>query len=912
MAPISTMTSSSIIPEVMSDLPIRQRGLFLNDHFFRDSREHFQQALDKVLQDWEVQDISNLQSSKLSNWDEHIFTDRLNRYRSLKKDNIKTDSQAVTETSNEHEHKIIIDVREFMHGNLNISIVGDHELLVRGSIEETSASVRGKRTFEKKFMLPSNTIINETTSAMSSDGILTIISPKKIIEKERKENKKEDLSKHQMDYNKQTALNQKHSLFADDFMNEFLPISRRGHFFNDSIFKDAHQDYNRAVQDVLDRWNETSNNEFSSYRNLRSQSLKDDNQAITERDNDQEYKIEINEYNEKNIPVKHENLMKKGSTESTLNSKENKLITKNENETHPLIAKECITNIRYISDSEIAEKMKKDSNIEIIIPFKQNVSENTNGIESSQNNMKQKKVEEGTLMEVQKSLNTINEESDKTSDTESELSETASENNNSSFQKISGREYMIPVDLEIDADDLKVNTNRSEEENVDEQKYEHAGVEKTNETNINIGHENTPLNKISIARRGPFFIDSFFNESQKNFEKAVHNVLQKSGFNSKKNDLTFYRSLRERSNSEQNQANDCTEDDKSFNIIIDLQGFKNDDITIKVHNDNELTVEGEQNQNQKDTLFKRKFCRKIVFPSHIICNEVTSAMSEDGVLTINAPKEIKECKAGTMSDEAITSFLISDDSNDELNNPNVKDSNTDHRSIHKTLGSHESDFIKCVDTCEHGVDEDSQTLPITRRGSFFTDPYFEDSRLVFKDAISNIIDKSGFNSKGDDFSFYKAMQERSSEKNNQASTITERDNVYKIAIYIQGFTAEEIKTQFSSSTELIIEAKCEKKEEGSTSTRKFQRCFIFPNSVNVEAVTSSLSSDGILTISAPKKILEESKTNRSCSNYDENDSNLNNGWEDEKTHQSSSERDGVRTKTFSKCKSSYQHITKST
>merc|ERR1712106_1229654 len=105
---------------------------------------------------------------------------------------------------------IIIDVREFMQGCLKSSIVGERELLVEGSIEEITSGVKGKRTFEKKFLLPSEAILSETTSALSSDGVLTIISPKKMVENKIKEKQKEALSKHQMNLNKSKVLDQNH------------------------------------------------------------------------------------------------------------------------------------------------------------------------------------------------------------------------------------------------------------------------------------------------------------------------------------------------------------------------------------------------------------------------------------------------------------------------------------------------------------------------------------------------------------------------------------------------------------------------------------------------------------------------------------------------------------------------------
>ncbi|CAL4099190.1 unnamed protein product, partial [Meganyctiphanes norvegica] len=985
MPPISTVKSSAMFDD-SSELPIRQRGLFLHDHFFQDSREHFQHAMDKVLHDWdEDRELTDRHRSKLTDWDEDIFSDRLKRYRTLRKDHKKTDSQAITEINEKHQFKIILDVREFMQGCLKTSVVGDQELLVEGSIEETTSGVQGKKTFEKKFKIPSEAIISETTSTLSSDGILTIISPKKVIERERKEYKNEASSNCQMRRNNKEAKNQRHSIFSDNFEDEFLPVSRRGNFFSDSSFKDAHQDYNRAVTDVLKRWNENSEDEHLSYRNLRSRALKEENQAITETEDHQIYKIVIDVHDFANdgevsvkvvndqylevegcldqdvetnkckktfkrkftlprntdiknissllssdgvltitapkkkeqinvketiIPVNLEKCLNKESLNKTELETNTSSLNK-QNKTQDDAAKECTAEMKCNAESKLTEEIEKNTNNGDIIPVTVDGNDDntkhqdikcaqTNAsTESGSNqvniiNMKMKGIEKENVSEA--------------SSSDKETTSEKCEENNS--EKVSGNEYTIPVKIDVDEEVLKNDSNKKREINVEEKKHKQGPGLVSYEANINNEQDKTTLNKVPIVRRGPFFIDSFFDESHKQFEKAVQNVLQKSGFTSRKNDLEFYRSLRQRSNNEQNQANGCTEDDTSFKIVVDLQDFKSGDIKVKIHNAKELTVEGEQNEKQSYTLFKRQFCRKFIFPSHINSEAVTSAVSEEGVLTINAPKKIKENCEEAKSEESVKSILISHDSNNGLNSSNEKSCKSEERDAsHSISDNQNNESINSIDKSKNNDAENAKALPITRRGSFFTDPFFKDTQMEFKNTIKDFIGKSGFISKDDDFGFYRSLLERSTTKDKQAEIITESDNIYQIVLDIQGFSAEEIQTKFLSSTDLVIEATTEKKEEGSSSTRNFRRCFVLPNSVDVDAVTTSLSSDGILTISAPKKILEEKKEDGSCSKEGRKHICLNNGWEDEKTHQSSSERDGVRSKTFSKSKSSYHHIT---
>lgn len=68
----------------------------------------------------------------------------------------------------------------------------------------------------------------------------------------------------------------------------FLPITRRGSFFQDSFFSNIHHDFDAAIREVLGRWNEPdlkvtdSRDDVSRrYRRLRSQNMNEESQAVT-------------------------------------------------------------------------------------------------------------------------------------------------------------------------------------------------------------------------------------------------------------------------------------------------------------------------------------------------------------------------------------------------------------------------------------------------------------------------------------------------------------------------------------------------------------------------------------------------------------------------------------------------------
>lgn len=62
--------------------------------------------------------------------------------------------------------------------------------------------------------------------------------------------------------------------------------------------------------------------------------------------------------------------------------------------------------------------------------------------------------------------------------------------------------------------------------------------------------------------------------------------------------------------------------------------------------------------------------------------------------------------------------------------------------------------------------------------------------------------------------------------------------------------------------EIIIEGHVEKKEGNTTSTKRFRKRYVLPEDIEVEKVTSVMSSDGVLTITTPKKVSKMGKFTR--------------------------------------------------
>nr|AKS40079.1 small heat shock protein 21.7 [Grapholita molesta] len=81
-----------------------------------------------------------------------------------------------------------------------------------------------------------------------------------------------------------------------------------------------------------------------------------------------------------------------------------------------------------------------------------------------------------------------------------------------------------------------------------------------------------------------------------------------------------------------------TSDNEKFQINVDVQHFKPEDISVKVINKH-VIVEG-KHEEQKDQhgFVSRQFVRRYALPEGCLPDTVQSNLSSDGVLTVTAPK----------------------------------------------------------------------------------------------------------------------------------------------------------------------------------------------------------------------------------------------------------------------------------
>lgn len=87
------------------------------------------------------------------------------------------------------------------------------------------------------------------------------------------------------------------------------------------------------------------------------------------------------------------------------------------------------------------------------------------------------------------------------------------------------------------------------------------------------------------------------------------------------------------------------------------------------------------------------------------------------------------------------------------------------------------------------------------------------------------------------------------------SNIQNDKKEFKVNLDVQQFKPEEINVK-TAGDYITVEAKHEERsDEHGFVSRQFTRRYLVPQDVNKDAITSTLSSDGVLTIHAPKKAI---------------------------------------------------------
>ncbi|XP_046459989.1 protein lethal(2)essential for life-like [Daphnia pulex] len=141
-------------------------------------------------------------------------------------------------------------------------------------------------------------------------------------------------------------------------------------------------------------------------------------------------------------------------------------------------------------------------------------------------------------------------------------------------------------------------------------------------------------------------------------------------------------------------------------------------------------------------------------------------------------------------------------------------------------------------------------------------PFFDlDSMLEPFDPIMSVADPFAMNRFNMNMprSMKRSMRRMNREMGKLLSSIKEDDKSFQVMVDVSHFQPNEISVK-TTDKDIIVQAKHEERnDEFGGVSREFRRRVTIPQGVNHESVTSTMSPEGILTIMAPKMMLEGPK-----------------------------------------------------
>lgn len=103
---------------------------------------------------------------------------------------------------------------------------------------------------------------------------------------------------------------------------------------------------------------------------------------------------------------------------------------------------------------------------------------------------------------------------------------------------------------------------------------------------------------------------------------------------------------------------------------------------------------------------------------------------------------------------------------------------------------------------------------------------------------------------------------RSQVANRGTSEVANTSDQFQVSVDVSAFAPNEVTVKAVDDNSVVIQAKHEERaDEHGYISRSFSRRYMLPKDVQVESIKSSLSADGVLTVTAPKKAPEPPKSN---------------------------------------------------
>lgn len=175
--------------KTIKTVTVERRGGFHDDSFFKDSWGTWDNAMKDVVCKYDPAARKNSSTvtktttttSKTSQQPQTAVSNLDNQYRQIRTSNLsKDESQAVSCVEDNCEYKMVVDAKDYKPDEINVKVTDDNVIVVEGKIERKEGNSTSSQSFTRRFMLPGSIVdFTKVSSALSKDGVLKIIAPKK-------------------------------------------------------------------------------------------------------------------------------------------------------------------------------------------------------------------------------------------------------------------------------------------------------------------------------------------------------------------------------------------------------------------------------------------------------------------------------------------------------------------------------------------------------------------------------------------------------------------------------------------------------------------------------------------------------------------------------------------------------------
>ncbi|XP_076062011.1 uncharacterized protein LOC143037520 isoform X2 [Oratosquilla oratoria] len=319
-------------------------------------------------------------------------------------------------------------------------------------------------------------------------------------------------------------------------------------------------------------------------------------------------------------------------------------------------------------------------------------------------------------------------------------------------------------------------------------------------------------------------IESFFNKDpfghdyRRKFRSLDDRIKEKRGRLSRKLDEMKSSSISDR----KKNLSSTKEDDHIYKIKVDLNGYGGQRCVNAVEGG--LMVEADGKSGFGSRLRDPKFRKYFPVPECYNTKKAQAVLSRNGILTISVPIYEKA--------EAGASYV---DTKTKLSEERRRHSFSSAEGSSAEAHSREAGIIfSAPSPCPEASRQDS---------------FGRDIRKSLRRTSERVRKESGNFSEGEQTTITSLRDSKSGE--GLALTVVPTDNEIQMLLNVKDFKDGDLSVKTVGQT-VVVEGRIEKKEDDS-SVYTFRREFFLPRGMDMSSVTSSISPEGILTVTAQRK-----------------------------------------------------------